>query len=127
MAKRTRKATPATETVDDPFSAATLRALATERRARERGLVEAWLPRFKTDVQDRVRIGAGCGYTTFHKDYDLHSLADACDAGGYAITKVQCLALAERLTDVLVASWFPGCRGATVMSDGNSIDIYIQL
>lgn len=129
MAKRARKTKPepAPAHSEDDFSAVTLRALATERRAREREFVDAHLPKFKADLQSRVRSAARDGRTTFLKGYNLRALADACDRCGYMITEAQCLALGERLTDAVVASWFPGCRGVKVVADEGSIDVCIQL
>ena len=130
MAKRARKTKPAfdpvrTEEPEEDFSAAALRALAAERLAREEDYVVETLPAIKADCQTRVRKRAMNGFVASTFLYDRALLARL---GKWSFcSEALCLAVGRRLTDDIVASWFPGCRYATVMADADSIDINIRL
>lgn len=131
MAKRARKTKPAFDPVrmedpDEEFSAATLRNLAARAHGFEKEHVDKWISEFKRSVQFRAQARAGNGYTLISMEFSEWILASACNAT-HKLTERQCLALHARLSNAVVASWFPGCRDATVLCDGHSIDIVIRL
>lgn len=131
MAKRARKTKPAFDPVrtgepDEEFSAAALRELIARAHEPHKENVDAWFPKFKADVQQSVRDMARLGRTRFILEYDEVALSDACGADK-TLEVDQRQALGARLTDAVVASWFPGCQGAKVVVDLFSIDIVVRL
>jgi predicted secreted protein len=131
MAKRARKTKPAFDPVrvedpDEGFSAVALRALAARAHESEKEHMDKWVSEFKRSAQLRAQAMAGDGHTLISMEFSEWILASACDSI-HKLTVRQCLALHARLSNAVVASWFPGCRDATVLCDGHSIDIVIRL
>lgn len=110
---------------DEDFSAATLRALAKEARAKGKDNMGRLIPLLKAHVQTSVREQAKLGHLYVALIYDRAAVARVCQCVRHSDTL--CLTLGERLSNAVVASWFPGCRTTHVLVDVHSIDFHIWL